>query len=633
MSWMDWVDLPIVDAIDYFQGTLCWFMNFARKYGFFFGLIGLIWTAIRLVNSRIELRSAWWDSVSKWFIFILLINFYWGGTNFISMLSNEIGLTAGNGKTTIINNFMVLKNDIEAKLNLEKQWANGLTDLVNKELGLELEYLGSNQDVDSYVHHVNSVSDNMKNIKFSSKEQKKKFEAIKKEYMKTKPEDDQTIWGANTLRTLNSVLIVSSADGSKKTDLTGAYVTDKPELNIWLKDSDGNKTNYFSSSAVLRIGVLAAQLIWEKASMEIIPEINEDGETEYTVKKEQKFKINRIGNYVMAGICAGCIVVSVIFALIQYVMCILEFTIVQAIGAGFIPFYLWDGTKDIPKKLIPVFIGFAIKILVMVICLIFVINMYLNFATEQISPDSGSMSWPVFAECLFICILSYVLTSNAPKIAMTILTGQPQLSMGEFVQGAAAAAGTAVAAKNLASTVTSPAREAAKKKAHDWSERSAASKEARGKVKSELKENFSYDPTLKNSKNKPISERKQMKNYLNEHNDEIKMAGKNASNEVKAQQHANYKANGGVIGSAGRMLSHYTGAALNLKQTLMQGRNYNIPGNNTDIHRIADKYSETEDKQKSQVPAVPPAENTEEAKNGVQSDKPKSPGVGERQVE
>ena len=148
-----------------------------------------------------------------------------------------------------------------------------------------------------------------------------------------------------------------------------------------------------------------------------------------------------------------------------------------------------------------------------------------------------------------------------------------------------------------------------------------------------MKENFSYDPTLKNSKNKPISERKQMKNYLNEHNDEIKTAGKNASNEVKAQQHANYKANGGVIGSAGRMLSHYTGAALNLKQTLMQGRNYNIPGNNTDIHRIADKYSETEDKQKSQVPAVPPAENTEEAKNGVQSDKPKSPGVGERQVE
>ena len=55
----DWVDLPIINAIDYFQGVLCYFLNFARKYGSFFGLIGLVWTSIRLINSRIDMRSAW----------------------------------------------------------------------------------------------------------------------------------------------------------------------------------------------------------------------------------------------------------------------------------------------------------------------------------------------------------------------------------------------------------------------------------------------------------------------------------------------------------------------------------------------------------------------------------------------
>ena len=106
----DWIDLPIISAIEYFQGILGYFLNFAQKYGSFFGLIGLVWTGIRLVNSRIDLRSAWWDSLSKWFIFILLINFYAAGTSLISSISNEIGLNAGNGKSTIIKNFTSLKS-------------------------------------------------------------------------------------------------------------------------------------------------------------------------------------------------------------------------------------------------------------------------------------------------------------------------------------------------------------------------------------------------------------------------------------------------------------------------------------------------------------------------------------------
>ena len=488
----DWVDLPIINAIDYFQGVLCYFLNFARKYGSFFGLIGLVWTSIRLVNSRIDMRSAWWDTLSKWFIFLLLINFYWAGTNFISKVSNEVGLNAGSGKTTIINNFTSLKTRIEAELNLQEKWANGLTDLINAELGIELDYIEPGQDVYDYLWQLDG-SDEVSSYKFSSKQQKKEFNKKLEAYMKSMPDSENTIWSAQTLEALNSVLIMTSADGSSQTDLTDAYVTDKPELNIWLKDSDGNATTYFSSSAIFRIGILTSQIIWEKALMDITPETNEDGEVEYSIKKNKKFSAKKIGTYIMAGICCVCIIAAVAFALIQYVMCILEFTIVQGIGAGFIPFYLFDGTKDIPKKLVPVFTGFAIKILVMVICLIFVINMYLTFAADQISPSSGNMGWPAFGECIFICLLSFILTSNAPKIAMTLLTGQPQLSMGEFVQAAGAFMGGAMAAKNLGKTAVSPAMAQAKKKAHDWSEQRGASASARQKTEQSMKDKFASE--------------------------------------------------------------------------------------------------------------------------------------------
>lgn len=571
----DWIDLPIINAIDYFQGILCWFMNFARKYGFFFGLIGLVWTAIKLVNSRIDMRSAWWGTLSKWLVFILLINFYWAGTNLISKFSNEVGLAAGNGKSTIINNFVSLKNRIEADLKLQEKWANGMTDLINEELGIELDYMDPDVSVDDYLDKVDSYK---KTYHFSSRQQKKAFDKKINEYKKTRPDNEKSIWGTQTLEALNSVLIMTSADGSKKTDLTQAYVTDKPELNIWLKDSDGKATPYFSSSAIFRIGVLTSQIIWEKAFMDITPETNDDGETEYKVKKSSKFQIKKIGNYIMAGICCVCIIFSVAFALIQYVMCILEFTIVQGIGAAFIPFYLWDGTKDIPKKLVPVFTGFAIKILVMVICLMFVINMYLNFAAEQISPTSGNMSWVVFAECIFICLLSFVLTSNAPKIAMTLLTGQPQLSMGEFMQAAGTFGGMAMGAKNIASTAVSPAKAAAQKKAHDWSEQRSASSSAKQKQKQSMKNQFAsangIDTSTKEGR-KNLDKKWDIYRKSDDHKDEIKdkisNAKKNARADVKQRQKADYIKNGGVAGSAGRMISHYAGALANPKQTVMQG--------------------------------------------------------------
>lgn len=629
----DWIDLPVIDAIDYFQGILCWFMNFARTYGFFFGLIGLVWTAIRLVNSRIDMRSAWWGTLSKWLVFILLINFYWAGTNFISRLSNDIGLNAGNGKTTIINNFASLKARIEADLKIQEKWANGLTDLINEELEIELDYMDSDVSVDDYLKKTDSYTSS---YHFSSRQQKKAFNKKINEYKKSRPDNDNSIWSVQTLEALNSVLTTTSADGSKKTDLTEAYVTDKPELNIWLKDSDGKATSYFSSSAVFRIGILTSQIIWEKAFMDITSEINDDGETEYKVKKNSRFQIKRIGNYIMAGICCLCIIFSVAFALIQYVMCILEFTIVQGIGAGFIPLYLFDGTKDIPKKLVPVFTGFAIKILVMVICLMFVINMYLNFAAEQISPTSGNMGMVAFGECIFICLISFVLTSNAPKIAMTLLTGQPQLSMGELVQAAGTLGGMAMGAKNFASTAVSPARAAAQKKAHNWSEQRSASASAKQKQEQSMKDRFAAKHGIDTSTRagrKNLDKKWDIYKKSDDRSKEIKgkisKAGMTAADDVKQRQKSDYIKNGGVVGSSGRMIAHYTGMFANLKQTLMQGQKYNAPKSDFDIDKIGSEHLDD-----AKILGRKAQSNDENIKKeGSKNNLPKDPGIGERQVE
>ena len=220
---------------------------------------------------------------------------------------------------------------------------------------------------------------------------------------------------------------------------------------------------------------------------------------------------------------------------------------------------------------------------------------------------------------------------------MTLLTGQPQLSMGEFVQAAGAFMGGAMAAKNAASTVTSPAREAAKKKAHDWSEQRSAGTAARQKQEQSMKDKFASEHGIDTSTR---SGRKNLEKkwdiYRNsddrskEIDSKISKAGMDAADDVKQRQHAEYVKNGGVAGSAGRLLAHYTGAALNAKQTLMQGRAYNIPGSNIDTDRIGAEHLDDSDIM-GRKQANPDDENIkkEETKNNL----PKDPGVGERQVE
>ncbi|MCM1322197.1 MAG: type IV secretion system protein [Bacteroides sp.] len=591
MEGIDFLDLPIVAAIDYFQGVSKWFLMFATTYGNFFGMLGLVWTGIRLVNSRIDMRSAFWDSLSKWFVFLLLINFYYAGTTVIGEIANSVGINAGGGKNIIVSNFKNLKTRIEADLQLEKQWSKGLTDLYNAELGVELDYIkADDDDIDAYVKTLKNFQ---KKYEWNSKQQKDAFNKKLSAYKKNRPEKEKTIYGAKTLKALKSVLVYGNTEG-EKTDLTGAYVVSEPELDIWLRDSNKERTNYFSAAALIRIGCLICEIIWEKSSMQVIVQEDEYGNETYTVKEYSKFSLEKFRAMFFAIICCLGIMASIIFATIQYVMCILEFTIIQGIGAGFIPLYLFDGTKDMPKKLVPVFTGFIIKILVMVICLMFVISLYLNFAAAQISPESGSLNtFSAVFECFFIVLLSFILTSNAPKIAMTLLTGQPQLSMGEFMAGLGAIAGVGAVAKNTAGTIASPAAALAKKKAHDWSERTAAGKAGEQKQRSEMKNQFAsahgIDTSTKagqknlDKKWKIYSESSDRKDEIN---DKIKTAGKNARSETKQQQKTEDRKHGGVLGETGRMIAHYSGAVLNPKDTLMRGRVYNTPQSNLDVNRI-----------------------------------------------
>jgi type IV secretion system protein TrbL len=68
----------------------------------------------------------------------------------------------------------------------------------------------------------------------------------------------------------------------------------------------------------------------------------------------------------------------------------------------------------------------------------------------SIMSSNEPVSFLSFAYFIFTCLLGWVVTQNGPQIAVAILNGTPQLSMGEFLHAAGTAAASAAMAKRAA---------------------------------------------------------------------------------------------------------------------------------------------------------------------------------------
>ena len=425
-----WIDIPVEQAIEYFSGVLATFYKWGVHYALFIGIIGLCWSAFKLINSRFTVRDFWWDTFYKWLLFILFMSIYPALSIGLSAIGNRVGIEAGGGKNAIIDSLTSMKQSIEHDLAVQQQWSDELEVELRSNFE-EFTFDTTFGNSENYNSYIDSLSMEVNSAKFNSKDAKKKAQNLINEYREKNKY--HSLFGARTLKAIKDILVEKQPDGSDGELLTNSYV----DLDIWLKNADGSDSYYLSPSAILRVSILGCQILWEKNQIAYSMDIDEieDQDINFVKKGFSKMSatMSHVPTMIMTLLCCLILVACTIFALIQYVMTILEYTIVMGIGAFFIPFILFDGTKELPKKLVPVFTGFLIKMIVMNICMFFVFYLFIH-QTVDVMAENGGMNWVSFSTIAFTSLIALVLTQNAPKIAMTLLTGQPQLSMGEFVQ-------------------------------------------------------------------------------------------------------------------------------------------------------------------------------------------------------
>ena len=472
-----WIDAPFIAAWNYFLNMDRKWILLALKIGKIMAVLGIVWSCIQMAFGTMEGRKLIVSTITKFCMFFLILTLY---PVFITQLQNfavQAGVLLDNGlpekaNTAIqtfydkISNKVLIENSDNAiALKALNEQIINLRTQMNKQIEESLEY--SNPDI---------VHDEAENTYGSTI---KELEAQKKALESRDPSNAQKL-----LNAMKEVFI--APDGKQKNFKSNITRKKDYKVNTPLKYvRPGNKTgessvsaissdndvfyfDYVSPSALLKLIYVSSLIIWETewevVNAEWQANLDKAEEEAGFIKKKilkavpiSEFPVHRIFEIIFCLILICIMVLTGCFAMIQYIQGLLEYTIVSWGSAILVPMLLFDGTQDIAQRIISTLLQQTIKLLFCVLMINMFIYFYFDLLTVCLASQDG-FSMQNFIYGAFISLIGVSFMLNAPKLASALMTGTPQMSMGEFVQVAGAIAGGARLAGNAANKSVSLAK-------------------------------------------------------------------------------------------------------------------------------------------------------------------------------
>ena len=487
------MDIPLLDGMAYFMKTMDTFASIAGTLAIALFLVTICWNAFRLWFGTQQIRKAAVDIMLKCLLYTALILCYRGIQNGVLDLSMKIGSLAGGGA----DDLSIAFTDLAESLEQRTKAANEIYLKLMQNAG-DNNTIFSEQDIEKLMKGFGKTSDEIKEDmnKYGVRKENynssyagspgsytggmweranfnKSYSGMDKETKNTiknmikKGEVDRIVTIMNGIRDVfNEIEIIdpySGIDTSHPANTQEYYnainnmksnvrkylyspfikLSNREETNLWKKEDlqrlgvDGVMV---SPGAMIKTSVLMGNLLFQINGYETKEKITEG-------KVFKSISWQGVFNFILLIIMTLTLVFSSIFCVIQYVMCVFEYFITTSIGILFVPCILFDGTKSFASKLITLFTSYFIKITVMLLCLFWVFSTYLRVGMYVATNEDGA-NLMMFAYLMFTVLLGFIVTQNAPQIAVTVLNGSPQLSMGEFLHAAGTvAAGAALANK------------------------------------------------------------------------------------------------------------------------------------------------------------------------------------------
>jgi hypothetical protein len=172
----------------------------------------------------------------------------------------------------------------------------------------------------------------------------------------------------------------------------------------------------------------------------------------YADESQQRNLVTKFTNAVKGLLCGFTIIFTGVFALLEYLICFLEFMLVSSVGVILFPMSIWEGSKFMTEGFIKAVLGFFLKLLFCNLAIFLLIYGFVSLM-DIISQTGFTGTVDQFVFILFICALFFYICKSAPGIAQSLLSGSPTLSASGVISAATGAVAAAGATMGLAGKV------------------------------------------------------------------------------------------------------------------------------------------------------------------------------------
>lgn len=204
------------------------------------------------------------------------------------------------------------------------------------------------------------------------------------------------------------------------------------------ESDDAFSTAILAPSSLVRVGIMLAQIVHNEGLYTTEEKTNEEKKGNgdlsiiprlvgYTVTAD----LPKLLGLIYRVITPWLLIIPLLLIIAEYIVTILEFYLVTAVGVIFIPLLFLDVTKHYAKNLITLFVNYFFKVLFTTIIVYFCLSNILLTGRKVIF--MGEFSLQVIVYVTFQFILCMTLSHAAPRMASALISGQPGVSGGDVM--------------------------------------------------------------------------------------------------------------------------------------------------------------------------------------------------------
>ena len=114
----NWIDVPFLDAMEYFSSIFYYFLTVAKRLGYILAILGIGWSAVQLMFASASTEKIVKDIFFKFALFFFALAVYHPAATVFAKTVTIWGVRAGNGDNVIQENLEVLLRKAEHDLQV-----------------------------------------------------------------------------------------------------------------------------------------------------------------------------------------------------------------------------------------------------------------------------------------------------------------------------------------------------------------------------------------------------------------------------------------------------------------------------------------------------------------------------------